>query len=65
MNIALDVMGGDHGPGEIVAGAVEAARAYKFTVSLVGKPDLEKNCTASPPETTPSLSASASTNHWL
>jgi phosphate acyltransferase len=40
MNIALDVMCGDHGPGEIVAGAVEAARAYKITVSLVGKPDL-------------------------
>ncbi len=40
MNIALDVMGGDHGPGEIIAGAVEAARAYKVTVSLVGQPDL-------------------------
>lgn len=39
MNIALDVMGGDHGPGEIVAGAVEAARAYSITVTLVGKPD--------------------------
>ncbi|MCL4863665.1 MAG: phosphate acyltransferase PlsX [Caldilineaceae bacterium] len=40
MNIALDVMGGDHAPEEIVAGAVEAARAYGVTVSLVGKPDL-------------------------
>ena len=39
-NIALDVMGGDHGPGEIIAGAIEAARAYKLTVSLVGQPDL-------------------------
>lgn len=40
MNIALDVMGGDHGPGEIIAGAVEAAQAYKVTVSLVGPPDI-------------------------
>lgn len=40
MNIALDVMGGDHSPHEIVAGAVEAARAYKVMISLVGKPDV-------------------------
>ena len=40
MNIALDVMGGDNAPHEIVAGAVEAARAYQITVSLVGKPDV-------------------------
>ena len=40
MNIALDVMGGDHGPAEVIAGAVEAARAYKTTISLVGNPDL-------------------------
>ena len=40
MNIALDVMGGDHAPVEIVAGAVEAARRYGVTVSLVGKADL-------------------------
>jgi phosphate acyltransferase len=39
MNIALDVMGGDHGPGEIIAGAIEAARAYKITISLVGQVD--------------------------
>ncbi len=39
MNIALDVMGGDHGPGEIVAGAVAAARAYGVTITLVGKPE--------------------------
>jgi glycerol-3-phosphate acyltransferase PlsX len=42
MNIALDVMGGDRAPGEIVAGAVEAARCYGVTVSLVGKPDVIK-----------------------
>lgn len=40
MNIALDIMGGDHAPGEIVAGAVSAARAFGITVSLVGKPDV-------------------------
>jgi len=42
MNIALDVMGADHGPGAIIAGAVEAARAYRITVSLVGQPDIIK-----------------------
>lgn len=51
MNIALDVMGGDHGPGEIIAGAVEAARDYNITISLVGDPktiqgELEKHNTA-------------------
>ena len=40
MNIALDVMGGDHGPGELVAGAIEAARIDKVAISLVGRPDL-------------------------
>ncbi|MCB9151879.1 MAG: phosphate acyltransferase PlsX [Caldilineaceae bacterium] len=40
MNIALDAMGGDHAPGEIVAGAVLAAREYGITVSLVGQPDV-------------------------
>jgi glycerol-3-phosphate acyltransferase PlsX len=40
MNIALDVMGGDHSPQEIVAGAVEAARAYGVTISLVGEPEV-------------------------
>lgn len=38
MNIAVDVMGGDHAPAMIVAGAVEAARHYPITISLVGKP---------------------------
>lgn len=37
-HIALDIMGGDHGPREIVAGAIEAARLYGVTLSLVGKP---------------------------
>ena len=40
MNIALDAMGGDHAPQAIVAGAVEAAKEYGVTVSLVGKADV-------------------------
>lgn len=40
MNIALDVMGGDKAPAEVVLGAVEAAREYGITVSLVGKPEV-------------------------
>ena len=37
MRIALDAMGGDHAPGPIVAGAVEAARDNsELTVVLVG-----------------------------
>jgi glycerol-3-phosphate acyltransferase PlsX len=34
--IALDAMGGDHAPSEIVAGAVQAARAHALSVCLVG-----------------------------
>jgi glycerol-3-phosphate acyltransferase PlsX len=33
-------MGGDHAPQAIVAGAVEAAKEYGITVSLVGKPEV-------------------------
>ncbi|MBV7336300.1 phosphate acyltransferase PlsX [Chloroflexi bacterium TSY] len=40
MNIALDVMGGDHAPEEIVAGAVLAGRQFGTTISLVGQPDI-------------------------
>ncbi len=40
MNIALDVMGGDNAPREIVTGAILAARQYDVTVSLVGHPDV-------------------------
>lgn len=38
MKIAVDVMGGDNAPAAIVAGAVEAARAYAVALSLVGQP---------------------------
>lgn len=39
MRIAVDGMGGDHAPGEIVKGAAEAAAEYGIEVVLVGLPD--------------------------
>ena len=36
VRVALDAMGGDNAPGEIVAGAVQAAREYNIGVYLVG-----------------------------
>ncbi|MDR3073580.1 MAG: phosphate acyltransferase PlsX [Deltaproteobacteria bacterium] len=38
--IAVDVMGGDFGPSVCVPGAIDAARAGKFKVLLVGRKDL-------------------------
>ncbi|GAA4973960.1 glycerol-3-phosphate acyltransferase PlsX [Nonomuraea thailandensis] len=41
--VVLDAMGGDHGPGETVAGAVDAWRAHGVPVVLVGRaPELER-----------------------
>jgi phosphate acyltransferase len=40
VRVALDAMGGDHAPGEIVLGAIEAAREYGIGVHLVGNADL-------------------------
>jgi glycerol-3-phosphate acyltransferase PlsX len=40
MRIAVDAMGGDHGPAVIVAGAIDGARAFKTAVSLVGREEL-------------------------
>lgn len=37
--IAIDAMGGDYAPREIVAGAVWAARDYNVAIELVGKQD--------------------------
>lgn len=37
--VALDAMGGDKAPGEIVLGAVQAAREYGMGVYLVGRED--------------------------
>jgi phosphate acyltransferase len=39
IRVALDAMGGDHAPGEIILGAVQAAREYGFGVYLVGPQD--------------------------
>ena len=37
VRVALDAMGGDNAPGEVVLGAVQAAREYGIGVYLVGK----------------------------
>ena len=39
LRIAVDCMGGDHAPAEVVAGAVMAARALGLHVLLIGIPD--------------------------
>ncbi|MBO0780873.1 MAG: phosphate acyltransferase PlsX [Ktedonobacteraceae bacterium] len=38
--VALDAMGGDRAPGEIVLGAVQAAREYQMGVCLVGREEV-------------------------
>src|SRR5215469_16642935 len=38
MRIAVDAMGGDHAPAEVVKGAAMAAREYGIDISLVGLP---------------------------
>jgi glycerol-3-phosphate acyltransferase PlsX len=38
VRIAVDAMGGDHAPGEIVKGAAQAAGEYGLDISLVGLP---------------------------
>jgi glycerol-3-phosphate acyltransferase PlsX len=38
MRIAVDAMGGDHAPSEIVKGAAQAAREYGIDISMVGIP---------------------------
>jgi glycerol-3-phosphate acyltransferase PlsX len=42
IRVALDAMGGDNAPGEIVAGAVQAAREFDMGVYLVGREDAIK-----------------------
>lgn len=47
VRIALDAMGGDHAPEEIVAGAVLAAREYPIEILLVGQEEVvRKNLAA-------------------
>ncbi len=38
MRIAVDAMGGDHAPAEVVRGAAQAAQEYGLDISLVGLP---------------------------
>lgn len=42
MKIAVDAMGGDYAPGEIVEGAVQASRELDCRIVLVGKGDVVK-----------------------
>lgn len=42
VRIALDAMGGDHGPAEVVAGALQAARSGEVELLLVGEEELLK-----------------------
>jgi len=42
--IAIDAMGGDHAPSEIVEGAIKAQEAYGVKVLLVGDPQQIKAC---------------------
>jgi glycerol-3-phosphate acyltransferase PlsX len=39
MKIAVDAMGGDHAPGEVVRGAVRASREFLLPIVLVGRED--------------------------
>ncbi len=39
INIALDVMGGDHGPGVVIEGAISAAREFGVRITLIGQQD--------------------------
>jgi phosphate acyltransferase len=40
MRIAVDAMGGDHAPAEIVKGAAQAAAEYRIDISVVGLPHI-------------------------
>lgn len=40
MRVAIDAMGGDHGPSVIVAGAIEGARVNNAAITLVGREDV-------------------------
>ena len=39
VRVALDAMGGDKAPGEVILGAIQAAREYSMGVYLVGRED--------------------------
>jgi glycerol-3-phosphate acyltransferase PlsX len=48
LRIALDAMGGDHAPKEIVAGAIQAAPLIKGGILLVGDPSQIEECAEGP-----------------
>jgi glycerol-3-phosphate acyltransferase PlsX len=48
LRIALDAMGGDYAPKEIVAGAIEAAPLIKGGIVLVGDPSQIEDCAPGP-----------------
>ncbi|HSI72873.1 MAG TPA: phosphate acyltransferase PlsX [Fimbriimonas sp.] len=51
MSIALDVMGGDHAPGEIIVGALQAAPLLHRDLILVGPPEeIKKHLPAGSPK---------------
>lgn len=39
ISVALDAMGGDNAPGEMVKGAIQAAKTGQFKIALVGDPN--------------------------
>ncbi|MDI3536163.1 MAG: phosphate acyltransferase [Eubacteriaceae bacterium] len=43
MNIFLDVMGGDHAPGEIIKGSIDAIKEYNISLILVGQKEIIQN----------------------
>ena len=43
IRVAVDAMGGDHAPGEVIAGAVEAAGKGDVQLAVVGDPDVVKS----------------------
>lgn len=51
MNIALDAMGGDHAPAEIVHGAIQAAPFVSHKILLIGQPDaIQRHLGQDPPK---------------
>ena len=40
ISVALDAMGGDNAPEEIVRGAIKAAKTGQFKIALVGDPNI-------------------------
>ncbi|WKY48825.1 phosphate acyltransferase PlsX [Eubacteriaceae bacterium ES3] len=43
MNIFLDAMGGDHAPGEIIKGSIDAIKEYNVSLTLVGNQEIIRN----------------------